>query len=86
MFVMFYSGDDDTKFRTGRAISMDGVTWEKDPLNPVMGAGNLPDRLELLGVLGAARHLGWEPVHDVEHQCRRPESVWGRAFLADRRC
>jgi len=40
LYVMFYSGDDDTKFRTGRAVSLDGETWEKDSLNPVLDAGS----------------------------------------------
>lgn len=38
-YVMWYSGDDGTVYQTGRATSPDGVTWSKDPLNPVLRAG-----------------------------------------------
>lgn len=39
-YIMWYSGDDSTKFRTGRATSTDGVTWLKDSLNPILNAGS----------------------------------------------
>ena len=39
-YIMWYGGDDNThKFRTGRATSPDGITWQKDPLNPVLSLG-----------------------------------------------
>lgn len=39
-YIMWYSGDDSTKFQVGRATSTDGVNWLKDSLNPVLNAGS----------------------------------------------
>ena len=39
LYILWYGGDDDTVFRTGRATSVDGITWKKDTLNPVMNVG-----------------------------------------------
>ncbi len=45
-YVMYYSGTYNTissfpsKQRVGRAFSMDGVNWERDPQNPVIDWGN----------------------------------------------
>ena len=34
-FQMWYQGTDGASWRTGRATSVDGLTWERDPRNPV---------------------------------------------------
>jgi DNA-binding beta-propeller fold protein YncE len=34
-FQMWYQGTDGVEWQTGRATSVDGVTWERDPRNPV---------------------------------------------------
>jgi len=39
MFHMWYSGNDGTTTQIGHAISSDGITWEKDSLNPVLKVG-----------------------------------------------
>jgi predicted GH43/DUF377 family glycosyl hydrolase len=39
MYHMWYTGGNGTLTRIGHATSVDGVTWEKDPVNPVLTVG-----------------------------------------------
>jgi predicted GH43/DUF377 family glycosyl hydrolase len=39
VYHMWYSGSDGTTTRIGHAISSNGITWEKDTLNPVLEDG-----------------------------------------------
>jgi DNA-binding beta-propeller fold protein YncE/predicted GH43/DUF377 family glycosyl hydrolase len=49
-FQLWYQGYDGQQWRTGRAISIDGVQWDRDPRNPVFEApiaarvGDVPQR------------------------------------------
>jgi predicted GH43/DUF377 family glycosyl hydrolase len=38
-FTMWYTGYDGVNLRIGRATSPDGVSWTRDPLNPLLGVG-----------------------------------------------
>ncbi|MBN2365365.1 MAG: T9SS type A sorting domain-containing protein [Calditrichaeota bacterium] len=39
IFHMWYGGFDGTYFRTGHATSADGISWTRDPNNPVLNIG-----------------------------------------------
>ncbi len=47
-WYLYYQGFDGTTWRTGRATSVDGITWQKDPANPLfdgaVSAEGLPRR------------------------------------------
>lgn len=39
IYHMWYAGNDGSNFSIGHATSEDGISWEKDPLNPVLETG-----------------------------------------------
>jgi PKD repeat protein len=43
VYHMWYSGGDGSVTQSGHATSLDGINWEKDPLNPVLKVGTAGD-------------------------------------------
>lgn len=41
-FHLYYQGFDGAVWRTGHATSFDGVSWDRDPANPVLDGGSSP--------------------------------------------
>jgi sucrose-6-phosphate hydrolase SacC (GH32 family) len=39
LYHLYYGGSNGTSFRIGHATSQDGVSWSKDPLNPILDIG-----------------------------------------------
>ncbi|MGB2897344.1 MAG: choice-of-anchor Q domain-containing protein [Anaerolineales bacterium] len=42
-YHMWYAGNNGSEFRIGHATSSDGITWVKDPANPVLDVGDVGD-------------------------------------------
>jgi len=56
-YILYYSGDDGTNAKVGRATSSDGYTWTKYGSNPVLSVGGVDDFDEVhVVVAGVIKH------------------------------
>lgn len=80
-YVVYYTGNDGTHNRTGRATSPDGIAWTKYGSNPVLGYGSAGSFDENGAYIPFVLHdPSWSPAWKMWYTGQKSTATWTVAF------